>query len=86
VIESALFIVAFDESSPRTVEQLSHAAMHRHGKALWFDKNFTMIVFQNGRMASNVDHSWGEAGALRCALSPLEVTMRCTDVECVNSL
>lgn len=27
----------------------------------WFDKSFTFIVFRNGKMGLNAEHSWADA-------------------------
>ena len=27
----------------------------------WFDKSFTFIVFKNGKMGLNAEHSWADA-------------------------
>lgn len=27
----------------------------------WFDKSFTFIVFKNGKMGMNAEHSWADA-------------------------
>lgn len=27
----------------------------------WFDKTFTLIVFKNGRIGLNAEHSWADA-------------------------
>lgn len=60
-IETALFVLVLDDTAPATVEEMAHIAAHRHGKALWFDKNFNVIVTQNARCLSNVDHTWADA-------------------------
>jgi hypothetical protein len=63
-IESALFVVALDDSRPERLEELCHMAMHRHGRSVWFDKNFNQIYCNNGRIANNVELTWGEAATL----------------------
>eukprot|EP01135_Chromosphaera_perkinsii_P011830 Nk52_evm21s2506 gene=Nk52_evmTU21s2506 len=63
-IETALFVIHFDNSTPETVEELAHNGMHRHGNPLWFDKNFNLIFFANGRFTSNVDHTWSDASVM----------------------
>jgi carnitine O-acetyltransferase len=60
-IETALFVLVFDDLAPATVEEMARIAAHRHGKALWFDKNFNMIISANARCMSNVDHTWADA-------------------------
>eukprot|EP00126_Sphaerothecum_destruens_P002216 Sdes_comp15654_c0_seq1m4668 len=63
-IESSLFVIHFDDGSPETVEELAYEGLHRHGKPIWFDKNFNLIFFANGRLASNVDHTWADASTM----------------------
>eukprot|EP00127_Corallochytrium_limacisporum_P003648 Clim_evm36s151 gene=Clim_evmTU36s151 len=57
-IESALFVVVLDDECPEDVEDMQRLAMHREGRALWFDKNFNIVFFGNGRLVMNVDHTW----------------------------
>lgn len=59
------FVVVLDESSPENpvdtrVEANAMARELLHGKGYdrWFDKSFTMIVFANGRMGFNCEHTW----------------------------
>ena len=40
---------------------MAQVAMHRYGKAIWFDKNFNIIVTKNARVLSNNDHTWADA-------------------------
>jgi hypothetical protein len=61
MIETALFVLVLDDTAPATMEEMAHIAAHRYGKALWFDKNFNMIVTQNARCLTNVDHTWADA-------------------------
>jgi carnitine O-palmitoyltransferase 1 len=63
-IETALFIMVLDETEPKELEDLAGSAIVRHSRAMWFDKNFSMIIFKNARMCSNVDHTWADAGVM----------------------
>jgi len=38
--------------------------MHRHGRPMWYDKNFNMVICKNGRMCCNVDHTWADASVM----------------------
>jgi carnitine O-palmitoyltransferase 1 len=67
-IERAAFVLVFDDSSPthpkdciKEEDQIAHAAIHGNGFNRWFDKSFNLIVFANGRLALNVEHSWADA-------------------------
>lgn len=63
-IETALFVLVFEEDSPATVEDLAQVGLHRNGKSLWYDKNFNLVVTKNGRMVANVDHTWSDASVM----------------------
>ncbi|XP_068579712.1 carnitine O-palmitoyltransferase 1, liver isoform isoform X1 [Cebidichthys violaceus] len=68
-IEKAAFFVTlddteqcYDEDNP--VKSLdSYAKSLLHGKCYdrWFDKSFNLIVFKNGTMGLNAEHSWADA-------------------------
>ncbi|KAL6107021.1 cpt1a [Pungitius sinensis] len=68
-IEKAAFCVtlddteqSFDKDSP--VQSLvSYAKSLLHGKCYdrWFDKSFNLIIFKNGTMGLNAEHSWADA-------------------------
>uniref|UniRef100_A0A8C5L1S0 Carnitine O-palmitoyltransferase 1, muscle isoform n=1 Tax=Jaculus jaculus TaxID=51337 RepID=A0A8C5L1S0_JACJA len=68
-IEKAAFFVTLDETEQGyrredPVESLdSYAKSLLHGKCYdrWFDKSITFIVFKNGKMGMNAEHSWADA-------------------------
>lgn len=68
-IEKAAFFVTLDDSEQRydaanPVKSLdSYAKSLLHGKCYdrWFDKSFNLIVFKNGTMGLNAEHSWADA-------------------------
>ncbi|KAJ8390903.1 hypothetical protein AAFF_G00098230 [Aldrovandia affinis] len=68
-IEKAAFFVTLDETEQRfdaekPVQSLdSYAKSLLHGKCYdrWFDKSFNLIVFKNGTMGLNAEHSWADA-------------------------
>ncbi|KAI0051392.1 acyltransferase ChoActase/COT/CPT [Auriscalpium vulgare] len=55
-IESAMIIVALDDSKPTSREDLSWAAWVGDGRNRWYDKH-QLIVFDNGRSAFLGEHS-----------------------------
>ncbi|XP_034071754.1 carnitine O-palmitoyltransferase 1, liver isoform isoform X2 [Gymnodraco acuticeps] len=69
VIEKAAFFVTLDDTEQRydeanPVKSLdSYAKSLLHGKCYdrWFDKSFNLIVFKNGTMGLNAEHSWADA-------------------------
>ncbi|XP_061628499.1 carnitine O-palmitoyltransferase 1, liver isoform isoform X4 [Phyllopteryx taeniolatus] len=68
-IEKAAFFVTLDETEQRFEESSpvksldSYAKSLLHGKCYdrWFDKSFNLIVFKNGTMGLNAEHSWADA-------------------------
>uniref|UniRef100_A0A1I7RPW4 carnitine O-palmitoyltransferase n=2 Tax=Bursaphelenchus xylophilus TaxID=6326 RepID=A0A1I7RPW4_BURXY len=67
-IERSAFVVILDDESvsydPNDRSKLDHwAESLLHGKAhdRWFDKAFNLIVYKNGRVGINAEHSWGDA-------------------------
>uniref|UniRef100_A0A3Q4BRH3 carnitine O-palmitoyltransferase n=1 Tax=Mola mola TaxID=94237 RepID=A0A3Q4BRH3_MOLML len=68
-IEKAAFFVTLDDTEQRynpdnPVKCLdSYAKSLLHGKCYdrWFDKSFNLIVFKNGTMGLNAEHSWADA-------------------------
>nr|AFO11030.1 liver carnitine palmitoyltransferase 1A-3 [Acanthogobius hasta] len=68
-IEKAAFFVTLDDTEQRydannPVKSLdSYAKCLLHGKCYdrWFDKSFNLIVFKNGTMGLNAEHSWADA-------------------------
>ncbi|CAL9697307.1 unnamed protein product [Knipowitschia caucasica] len=68
-IEKAAFFVTLDETEQQFDEKNpvtsldSYAKCLLHGKCYdrWFDKSFNLIVFKNGTMGLNAEHSWADA-------------------------
>uniref|UniRef100_A0A8C6P2X7 carnitine O-palmitoyltransferase n=1 Tax=Nothobranchius furzeri TaxID=105023 RepID=A0A8C6P2X7_NOTFU len=68
-IEKAAFFVTLDDTEQRydadnKVKSLdSYAKSLLHGKCYdrWFDKSFNIIIYKNGTMGLNAEHSWADA-------------------------
>uniref|UniRef100_A0A672SLH8 carnitine O-palmitoyltransferase n=1 Tax=Sinocyclocheilus grahami TaxID=75366 RepID=A0A672SLH8_SINGR len=68
-VEKAAFFVTLDDTEQRydpanPVESLDHYAKSLlHGKCYdrWFDKSINLIVFKNGTIGLNAEHSWADA-------------------------
>ncbi|XP_053497455.1 carnitine O-palmitoyltransferase 1, liver isoform isoform X1 [Ictalurus furcatus] len=68
-VEKAAFFVTLDDTEQRyepdnPVRSLdSYAKSLLHGKCYdrWFDKSFNLIVFKNGTMGLNAEHTWADA-------------------------
>ncbi|KAG0322862.1 Carnitine O-acetyltransferase mitochondrial [Dissophora globulifera] len=56
-IESSMFVLCLDSTSPGTSEEFARACWHGDGASRWFDKCFQLIVFANGRAGMNGEHS-----------------------------
>ncbi|KAM5131794.1 carnitine O-palmitoyltransferase 1, liver isoform-like isoform 2-T3 [Mantella aurantiaca] len=69
LVEKAAFFVTLDESeqglrSEDPVNSLDgYAKSLLHGQCYdrWFDKSFSFIVFKNGKIGLNAEHSWADA-------------------------
>uniref|UniRef100_A0AAQ4RD10 carnitine O-palmitoyltransferase n=1 Tax=Gasterosteus aculeatus aculeatus TaxID=481459 RepID=A0AAQ4RD10_GASAC len=68
-IEKAAFCVTLDDTEQRFESDnpdqslVSYAKSLLHGKCYdrWFDKSFNLIIFKNGTMGLNAEHSWADA-------------------------
>ncbi|XP_069804747.1 carnitine O-palmitoyltransferase 1, liver isoform-like isoform X3 [Dendropsophus ebraccatus] len=69
VVERAAFFVTLDDSEQglRTEDPVNsldaYAKSLLHGKCYdrWFDKSFSFVIFQNGKVGLNAEHSWADA-------------------------
>ncbi|CAM5084369.1 unnamed protein product [Natator depressus] len=67
-IERAAFFLALDEEA-QGYERDREDSMDHYGKSLlhgrcydrWFDKSFTLVVYKNGKVGTNAEHSWADA-------------------------
>uniref|UniRef100_A0A1I8H8H2 carnitine O-palmitoyltransferase n=1 Tax=Macrostomum lignano TaxID=282301 RepID=A0A1I8H8H2_9PLAT len=67
-VERAAFVLVLDDEEadydPKDDSKLDHFAkslLHGNGRNRWFDKSFSLIVFANGRIGVNAEHSWADA-------------------------
>ncbi|XP_006264918.1 carnitine O-palmitoyltransferase 1, liver isoform isoform X1 [Alligator mississippiensis] len=68
-VEKAAFFVTLDESEQGYREEDPVTSLDTYAKSLlhgrcydrWFDKTFTLVVFKNGKMGLNAEHSWADA-------------------------
>ncbi|XP_006893297.1 PREDICTED: carnitine O-palmitoyltransferase 1, liver isoform [Elephantulus edwardii] len=68
-VEKAAFFVTLDETEQGYTKEDPVTSMDNYAKSLlhgqcfdrWFDKSFTFIVFKNGKMGMNAEHSWADA-------------------------
>lgn len=56
IVDSALFILVLEETSPTNINESSNIVFHGNGQNRWFDK-LQVIVMKNGRAGLNMEHS-----------------------------
>eukprot|EP01119_Soliformovum_irregulare_P016454 TRINITY_DN4758_c0_g1_i1.p1 TRINITY_DN4758_c0_g1~~TRINITY_DN4758_c0_g1_i1.p1 ORF type:complete len:660 (-),score=192.99 TRINITY_DN4758_c0_g1_i1:59-2038(-) len=64
LLDSALFVLALDDESPKDLDEASRQFLHGNGFNRWFDKSFSLLVAKNGEAAINFEHSWGDGIAV----------------------
>ncbi len=57
VIDTALFVVCLDDSSPQNLTETARSMMHGDGNNRWFDKSLQLIVCPNGKYGVCAEHS-----------------------------
>uniref|UniRef100_A0A8B9PK11 carnitine O-palmitoyltransferase n=1 Tax=Apteryx owenii TaxID=8824 RepID=A0A8B9PK11_APTOW len=68
-IEKAAFFVTLDdieqgyrkEDPVTSLDTYAKSLIHGRCYDRWFDKTFTLVVFKNGRIGLNAEHSWADA-------------------------
>uniref|UniRef100_A0A672UNF3 Carnitine O-palmitoyltransferase 1, muscle isoform n=1 Tax=Strigops habroptila TaxID=2489341 RepID=A0A672UNF3_STRHB len=67
-IERAAFFVTLDEeahgAAPRRdgcMDAYAKSLLHGRCYDRWFDKSFTLVVYSNGKLGANAEHSWADA-------------------------
>ncbi|XP_077869072.1 carnitine O-palmitoyltransferase 1, liver isoform-like [Saccoglossus kowalevskii] len=61
LIDRAAFMVVLETRQYDTFSERGKFLLHGDGSTIWFDKNFTMVYFSNGKCGTNAEHSWGDA-------------------------
>ncbi|XP_067875728.1 carnitine O-palmitoyltransferase 1, liver isoform-like isoform X2 [Heterodontus francisci] len=68
-VEKAAFFVTLDdikheifvENRVKSLDEYAKSLLHGKCYDRWFDKSFTFIVFANGKVGLNAEHSWADA-------------------------
>ncbi|XP_038561262.1 carnitine O-palmitoyltransferase 1, liver isoform isoform X1 [Micropterus salmoides] len=68
-IEKAAFFVTLDDTEQyydadnpvKSLDSYAKSLLHGNCYDRWFDKSFNLIVFKNGTMGLNAEHSWADA-------------------------
>ncbi|XP_003216432.2 carnitine O-palmitoyltransferase 2, mitochondrial isoform X1 [Anolis carolinensis] len=63
-IDSAVFCLCLDSTSPENETELAHCFLHGNGFNRWFDKSISLIVTTDGMAGVNFEHSWGDGIAV----------------------
>ncbi|XP_063681004.1 carnitine O-palmitoyltransferase 1, liver isoform-like isoform X4 [Bolinopsis microptera] len=66
LIEQSLFVAILDDSEPgydkENPDMLDdYAKGMLCGDHIWYDKSFNVVVFKNGKIGMNAEHSWADA-------------------------
>ncbi|XP_061434655.1 carnitine O-palmitoyltransferase 1, liver isoform-like [Lethenteron reissneri] len=48
-------------ASPSSLDRYAKSLLHGNCDDRWFDKSFTLVVYANGKMGLNAEHSWADA-------------------------
>ncbi|XP_039560513.1 carnitine O-palmitoyltransferase 1, muscle isoform [Passer montanus] len=67
-IERAAFFMTLDEEEhgheparPGCMDAYAKSLLHGRCYDRWFDKSFTLVVYKNGKVGANAEHSWADA-------------------------
>ncbi|KAI8326271.1 acyltransferase ChoActase/COT/CPT [Martensiomyces pterosporus] len=88
VLESAAFLVSLDSTAPATHQEFSFECHCSNGVNRYFDKNFQILVFANGRYGFNGEHSLTDATTdMRlCNTLVRDVEAVCAELPAIESL
>lgn len=57
MVETALFCMSFDRGRPDSKEESARLSHGGEGRNKWFDKSLTSVIFENGRVGLNAEHT-----------------------------
>uniref|UniRef100_A0A8B9K376 Carnitine O-palmitoyltransferase 1, muscle isoform n=1 Tax=Astyanax mexicanus TaxID=7994 RepID=A0A8B9K376_ASTMX len=67
-IETAAFFLTLDDEEhgydperPGSMDLYAKSLLHGKCYDRWFDKSFTLVVYKNGKIGVNIEHSWADA-------------------------
>ena len=49
------------KNEDRQLDAYGRSLLHGKGYDRWFDKSFNLIIYRNGKMGMNTEHSWADA-------------------------
>jgi len=56
-IQNSIFMVVLDERSPDSIYKVQEESLFGDARNRWLDKSVSMIIFKNGLVGTNMDHS-----------------------------
>eukprot|EP00112_Aurelia_sp_Birch-Aquarium-sp1_P017854 Seg418.12 transcript_id=Seg418.12/GoldUCD/mRNA.D3Y31 product="Carnitine O-palmitoyltransferase 1 liver isoform" protein_id=Seg418.12/GoldUCD/D3Y31 len=60
-INESLFVLVLEDKQFEEVSDRAKYLLHGDAKSVWYDKSFNVIVFEDGRLGINAEHSWADA-------------------------
>ncbi|XP_070536281.1 carnitine O-palmitoyltransferase 1, liver isoform-like [Ptychodera flava] len=67
-VEKAALFLTLDDDEPcydpedcSKLDQFATSLLAGNGHNRWFDKSITLVIFKNGKMGFNAEHSWADA-------------------------
>ncbi|MDN5318743.1 MAG: carnitine O-acetyltransferase [Thermovirga sp.] len=57
-LKSSLFVLSFDDASPRTLEDFTIKGLVGSGRNRWCDKSLDIIVFEDGQVGLTMEHTY----------------------------
>lgn len=61
LVETALFTIALDETSATSFDEIARTSLLGDGRNRWYDKPFTLVIYENARGGINGQHVWADA-------------------------
>ncbi|XP_030828246.1 carnitine O-palmitoyltransferase 1, liver isoform [Strongylocentrotus purpuratus] len=60
ILESSIFLLSLETTSWPDMSSRGKYSMSGDGSSIWFDKCFHILVFADGKIGANIEHSWGD--------------------------
>jgi len=60
-IEEAIVVITLDTNEFDDITERAKYLLHGNGASIWFDKTINIVVFEDGRLGANCEHSWADA-------------------------
>jgi len=60
-IEESLFMIVLEDKQFEEDTSRAKYLLHGDAKSVWYDKSFNVVVFEDGKVGLNAEHSWADA-------------------------